>query len=106
MPRPRKIIDAPKGHRAAKPLALSPEAQQVVDDIDRQWDLHPAAKALLRLIGEALTSASEAEAVARETGLVLSDGRGGLRSNPASLLARDYRAQAQAGLAKLLAILG
>ena len=106
MARPRKMIDAPNGHRAAKPLTLSPEAQQTIDDIEAQWDLHPAAKALLRLIGEAITSANEAEAVARETGLVLSDGRGGLRSNPASTLARDYRAQAQAGLAKLLAILG
>jgi hypothetical protein len=88
------------------PIELTGEARQLFQDVSDRWDLHPAALALLRLACEAIQKAGMAEAVVAEQGMVLADGKGGLKHHPCSLLARDYRAQAQSGLQKLMTHLG
>ena len=100
-PLPPTIPPIPSGQ-----IELSAEARQLFEEISDRWELHPAAIALLRLVCEAITKAGMAEAVIAEQGMVLADGKGGLKHHPCSLLARDYRAQAQSGLQKLMAHLG
>jgi hypothetical protein len=100
-PLPPQTTTIPSG-----PIELSPEARQLFDEISERWDLHPAATALLRLVCEAITKAGMAEAIVAEQGMVLADGKGGLKHHPLSLLARDYRQQAQSGLQKLMVHLG
>lgn len=107
MPRKRTAPLPPAGNPIPSgPIELSPEARQLFEEISERWELHPAATALLRLVCEAITKAGIAEQLVAEQGMVLADGKGGLKHHPCSLLARDYRAQAQSGLQKLMAHLG
>ena len=105
MPRkPRFTSSATPGTTA--PLKLSPEAQSLYDRIAEDWTLSPAVEAILRLVAEAITKASECEAVTAREGMFIPDAKGASKPHPASLLGRDYRAQASTGLQRLLAHLG
>lgn len=88
---------------AAGPIKLCPSAQQLYDDISSQWDLTSPVRGILRLAAEAITKAEQLEAITQAQGMCIADHKGAAKSHPASLLARDYRAQASNALQRLLA---
>jgi hypothetical protein len=105
MPRkPRSTpTSTPTRPALAGPLTLSPEAQALHDRIASEWELSPAVAALLRLTAEALTKASECEAITAVEGMTVRDAKGSSKAHPAATLARDYRSAAGTQLTRLLA---
>jgi hypothetical protein len=110
---PRKTRFTPKPatpprHDGPRPgqLTLSPEAQQLFDEVDGSWELTPPVRALLRIACEALTKAADAEAITAREGMSIGDAKGAAKPHPMALLARDYRAQAATTLQRILSNLG
>jgi hypothetical protein len=101
-PTPTAVQPAPEG----QPFRLSPTAQALFDEIASQWELTPPVRALLRLGCEAMSKAEQCEAITAREGLTIGDQKGASKPHPASLLARDYRAQAQMAIQRLLSALG
>ncbi len=97
-PRPTPNTQPPAG-----PLALSPTAQALYDDVAGRWELSPPVLALLRLACEAATKAEQLEQITAAEGMTIGDAKGSAKPHPAALLARDYRAQASGALQRLLA---
>jgi hypothetical protein len=98
----------PPRHDGPRPgqLTLSPEAQQLFDEVDGSWELTPPVRALLRIACEALTKAADAEAITAREGMSIGDAKGAAKPHPMALLARDYRAQAATTLQRILSNLG
>ena len=90
----------------AGPLRLSPEAQELYDQIDSQWTLTPPVRALLRIACEAITKAGDAESITAREGMTIGDAKGAAKPHPAALLSRDYRSLAAATLQRILSNLG
>jgi hypothetical protein len=88
------------------PLKLSPTAQKLYDEIDREWNLSPAVRALLRIAAESLTRAEHADAIVAAAGLTLPDAKGAAKPHPAAVLAHNSRTLAATTLQRVLASLG
>lgn len=86
----------------AGPMALSPTAQSLYEEIAGSWDLTPPVRALLRLACEAHTKAEHCEAITAREGMTIGDQKGAAKPHPAALLARDYRAQCSTTLQRIL----
>lgn len=111
MPRKPRFTPKPAETPASAPAApgrlqLSPEAQQLFEDVDGAWELTPPVRALLRIACEALTKAADAEAITAREGMSIGDRKGSAKPHPMALLARDYRAQAASTLQRILSNLG
>jgi hypothetical protein len=88
------------------PLQLSPTAQQLFDQIDREWDLSPAVRTLLRIAAEAMTKAEQADAIVAAAGMTIADAKGAAKPHPAAVLAHNSRTLAATTLQRVLASLG
>jgi hypothetical protein len=97
---------ADKATQEAQPFRLSPTAQALYDEIAAGWELTPPVRALLRLAAEAATKAEECESITSREGMTIGDAKGASKPHPAALLARDYRAQSQMAIQRLLSALG
>lgn len=88
------------------PLALSASAQRVYDEIDREWELSPAVRVLLRIACEAITKSEAAEAIVAAEGMTVGDQKGSRKPHPAAVLAHNSRTLAATTLQRVLSSLG
>lgn len=88
---------------SSRPLELSPSARQLVAEIERDWQLSPPTRALLRAAAESLTQAERFDEIAAREGYCIGDAKGSRKPHPASLLGRDHRAAFTSTMQRLLA---
>lgn len=103
---PKPCPALPSAGEAPGRLKLSPDAQQLFDEVDGSWELTPPVRMLLRIACEALTKAADAEAITAREGMSIGDAKGAAKPHPMALLARDYRAQAATTIQRILSNLG
>jgi hypothetical protein len=104
MPRKARSPLLPPAEAAeTKPLTLSPSARQLVAEIERDWELSPATRSLLRAAAESLTQAERFDELAARDGHVVRDAKGSVKASPAALLGRDHRAAFTSTMQRLLA---
>jgi hypothetical protein len=107
MPRKPKASPAPTPPPTAPtqlppgPMPLSPSAQQLHDEVTRQWSLTPVVSMLLDLACMAITRAEACDEITGREGLVILDSKGTQRPHPMALLSRDLRNQAAHTLQKI-----
>jgi hypothetical protein len=98
-----KLVPPPADLVETKPLALSPSARQLVAEIERDWELSPATRSLLRAAAESLTQAELFDELAARDGHVCRDAKGSMKASPSALLGRDHRAAFTSTMQRLLA---
>lgn len=106
MPRKTRPISRSTADAAAvesRPLELSASARQLVSEIERDWQLSPPTRALLRAAAESLTLAERFDEIAAREGYCIGDAKGSRKPHPASLLGRDHRAAFTSTMQRLLA---
>lgn len=98
----------PPRHDGPRPgqLTLSPEAQQLFDEVDGSWELTPPVRALLRIADAHPFAGGDRFGVCGLRERLAGDAKGAAKPHPMALLARDYRAQAATTLQRILSNLG